>query len=99
MADPPGTQWLRRQPQRTQNAPPMVNMPGPVWHKYGPHMHDWRQYEDTVDNFIAERGLKKGDRFHVHHHGRVDPTVYEYLGPNSGGRKDWVWAGRKYERR
>lgn len=66
-----------------------------IWHKHGQHSHDWNKYEDAVDEFIKKKKLRKGDRFHVHHPGRNGPVVYEYLGPNSGGRKDWIRHGRK----
>ena len=95
MPDPPGTQWLRSQRQQIQNPPHIVQMHPSVWHRFGLHRHDWANYEATVDNYIKQRGLKKGDHFHVMHHGAPRSTVYKYLGPNSGRRKDWEWVGRK----
>lgn len=49
----------------------------------------YTKYEDFVDKFIKDKGLKAGDRFRVPHGKDADPRIYEYLGPGSGGRKDW----------
>jgi len=49
----------------------------------------YKQYEDTVDKFVKDKDLQKGERFRVPGTNDSDPRIYEYLGPNSGGRKDW----------
>lgn len=40
--------------------------------------------EDEVDQFIKDKGVQEGDIM------RAQDRSYKYLGPNSGGRKDWI---------
>lgn len=48
------------------------------------------QYEQTIDKFIKDKGLQENDRMRVKHPDEDEPRIYKYLGPNSGGRKDWM---------
>jgi hypothetical protein len=45
--------------------------------------------EQAVDAYIAGRKMNMDDVFSVRHPGG-DTLHYRYLGPNSGGRKDWM---------
>jgi hypothetical protein len=45
--------------------------------------------ERAVDDYIASRKMNTDDVFSVRHPGG-DVLHYRYLGPNSGGRKDWL---------
>lgn len=62
---------------------PIVPMPGTVFQN-----QDWDTYERLVDQFIQGNKMKPNDTFRVDH--PEGPTHYRYLGPNSGGRKDWM---------
>lgn len=50
-------------------------------------------YEEIVDQYIKDRGLKPNDVFRIDHpddHSySPGPNYYKYLGPGSGFRKDW----------
>lgn len=49
------------------------------------------EYENVVDNFINKNNLREGDVMRVEKFGAKDKmNHYKYLGPNSGGRKDWM---------
>ena len=45
---------------------------------------DYEGMEHEVDQFIKDKGLKEGDVM------RAQGRSYRYLGPDSGGRKDWM---------
>jgi len=48
---------------------------------------DYEAIEKSVDDHIKDNPMNKGDRFKLEH--PDGPHHYEYLGPDSGGRKDW----------
>jgi hypothetical protein len=48
---------------------------------------DYTPLENSIDTFVRDSALSKGQRFKVPH--PEGHKTYEYLGPNSGGRKDW----------
>lgn len=69
---------------------PVLDMPQDVIDKSrAGTSKDGEGYEDVVDKYIASNILKKDDLFRIiHPDGQL--YLYKYLGPNSGGRKDWL---------
>jgi hypothetical protein len=45
--------------------------------------------EEHIDQFIKHKSLKEGDIMRVPYPDG-NPKLYRYLGPDSGGRKDWM---------
>ena len=73
-------------PQRAAPVTPTVPIPPEVFKSPG-----HQGLEDMVDQFIAASRLKAGDQFQIPYPGGV--KTFEYLGPESGGRKDWMEKG------
>lgn len=46
------------------------------------------EYEQIVDDHIEKNKLQENDLINVQQ--GDDSKTYKYLGPNSGGRKDWM---------
>lgn len=46
-------------------------------------------YESAVDKYTIDKKMKENDKFFVTHP-NGEQRLYRYLGPNSGGRKDWL---------
>lgn len=98
MPDPPGTQWLRTQTQQIQAPPkapttwPSVDFSDPKYDNITNNYETGEMIspiEDAIDAHIAKQKMNKDDIFSVlHSDGNLH--YYKYLGPNSGGRKDWM---------
>jgi hypothetical protein len=77
-----------RSPPPQQGAPllPVVPIHPDVFKK-----GDYQTLEEMVDQFIQANKLKEGDGFQIPYPGGA--KTFEYLGPGSGGRKDWMEKG------
>lgn len=70
--------------------PSTVQVPPEVWGTNADN-YNWRALEDLVDQHTAAQKLKEGDTFHIPYPDFLGgQKLYKYLGPDSGGRKDWM---------
>lgn len=75
--------------QAAQKQWPMIDLSRPNYDE--PYNHGGvisSPLEDAIDEYT--RQMNENDTFSVRHPGG-DIYQYRYLGPNSGGRKDWLW--------
>jgi hypothetical protein len=76
-------------PQQEMPVMPTVPIPPEVFKRW--QQGDAQALEDFVDAYIQQNKLNAGQGFQIPYPGGA--KTFEYLGPESGGRKDWMEKG------
>jgi hypothetical protein len=82
---------LPRSPQRAVPVTPTVPVPPEIWKPTADAPYNASALEALIDQFIAANKLGAGAQFQIPYPGGA--KTFEYLGPESGGRKDWMEKG------
>lgn len=86
-----GRRAMEQSSQQDVPVMPRVPVPPEIWRPTADAPYDASALEALIDQFIAANKLGAGAQFQIPYPSGA--KTFEYLGPESGGRKDWMEKG------